>query len=134
MTVYVGLCQRHRFESVWLPKARKKGWKEVIEWEKLKGRIEAMKEELAAILEDVDDGSDGREDGEQADSDNDDYDDEEQKEREMEQVERDKEMGRGPRKRCIFWREFKKEVKARGVRGVVGVKGQFSNFEKSQPG
>ncbi|KAL4066174.1 RTC4-like domain-containing protein [Scleroderma citrinum] len=36
--------------------------------------------------------------------------------------------------RSVFWREVKKEVKDQGSRTVVGVKGQFASFEKTQPG
>ena len=39
-----------------------------------------------------------------------------------------------PRTRSVFWREVKKEVKKQGSRTVVGVKGQFASFEKTQPG
>jgi len=41
---------------------------------------------------------------------------------------------RGSRSESVFWREVKKEVKKQGIRTVVGVKGQFASFEKTQPG
>lgn len=119
MTVYVDLCQRHRFESVLLPKARKKGWKEVIKWENLKERVEAMRGMLTAILEDMGDGE--RAEYERGD----DHDRNEEK----------TEGGyEGPRRGCIFWREFMAEVQQRGSRGAVGISGQFSKFERLQPG
>lgn len=44
------------------------------------------------------------------------------------------EKTRGPKARCIFWKEVIKEVKQKGSRAVAGVRGQFANFEKTQPG
>ncbi|KAG1770154.1 RTC4-like domain-containing protein [Suillus placidus] len=41
---------------------------------------------------------------------------------------------RGPRSRSVFWRELKKEIKKQGSRTATGLKGQFSTFEKTQPG
>jgi hypothetical protein len=129
MTVYVGVCQRHRFESVWLPKARQKGWKEVVDWEDVRRRVENMKGDLKAILEDEDVGDDDyvEEDGTRTESRGDDEDDES---REL----GDFESWKGPRRRCVFWQEIKKAVKSRGMRGVIGVKGQYDSFEKTQPG
>ena len=41
---------------------------------------------------------------------------------------------KGPKARSIFWTEVMDEVKKKGSRAVVGVRGQFANFEKTQPG
>ena len=41
---------------------------------------------------------------------------------------------KGPKARSIFWTEVMDEVKKKGSRAVVGVQGQFANFEKTQPG
>ena len=41
---------------------------------------------------------------------------------------------RGARSKSVFWKEIKKQVKKQGSRTVVGVKGQFANFERTQPG
>ena len=46
----------------------------------------------------------------------------------------DQDGTKGPTSRSVFWREVKKEVKNQGSRTVVGVKGQFASFEKTQPG
>lgn len=40
----------------------------------------------------------------------------------------------GPRARSTFWQEIMKAVKAKGLRAATGVKDQFLNFEKTQPG
>ncbi|KAJ8695066.1 hypothetical protein PTI98_007685 [Pleurotus ostreatus] len=40
----------------------------------------------------------------------------------------------GPRERCVFWAEVVKEYREKGSRAVTGVRGQFENFEKTQPG
>lgn len=36
--------------------------------------------------------------------------------------------------RSLFWIEVMAEIKAKGLRAVSGVRGQFANFEKAQPG
>ena len=41
---------------------------------------------------------------------------------------------KGPKARSIFWTEVMNEVKKKGLRAVIGVRGQFANFEKTQPG
>ena len=132
MTVYVSLCARHRFEEDWLPKAKRKGWKMSIDWEDVQVRIKGMKGELQKILEDVGD-VDGT-DMENLLSESEEKDDESQKERERKWVKRLTREDRGPRSRCIFWVEMMKEVRKKGMTNVVGVKGQFENFEKTQPG
>ena len=38
------------------------------------------------------------------------------------------------RKNSIFWRQVEKEVQNMGSRAAAGFKGQFDNFEKTQPG
>ncbi|KAF4569831.1 hypothetical protein EYR40_008811 [Pleurotus pulmonarius] len=40
----------------------------------------------------------------------------------------------GPREQCVFWTEVVKEYREKGSRAVTGVRGQFENFEKTQPG
>ncbi|TFK69325.1 hypothetical protein BDN72DRAFT_619972 [Pluteus cervinus] len=49
-------------------------------------------------------------------------------------VDPDMEDGLGCRSHCIFWKEVMAEVKIQGSRAATGVKGQFANFEKAQPG
>lgn len=129
MTVYVGVCQRHRFESVWLPKARQKRWKEVIDWEDTRRRVEGMKNDLRAILED-EGGEEEEGDSMESECRSDDEDDEMRREKNRAVYQNKK----GPRKRCVFWNEIMKAIKSRGVRGVVGVRGQYDSFEKTQPG
>lgn len=41
---------------------------------------------------------------------------------------------KGPKERSIFWKEVMKAIKKTGMRAVIGVRGQFSSFEKTQPG
>lgn len=82
-----------------------------------------MKDELQALIEDPG--------GEHEDVDvNEDID-------EVERLFRDDGDGtrqKGPKARSIFWTEVMDEVKKKGSRAVVGVQGQFANFEKTQPG
>lgn len=109
LTVYISVCQRHRFESHQLPIAIEKGWPKTIDFAKVPARVKKMKKALEAIILDRDDISDA-EDLDTIDG------------------------SRGARSKSVFWREVKKEVKKQGSRAVVGVKGQFASFEKTQPG
>ncbi|KAJ7188773.1 RTC4-like domain-containing protein [Mycena filopes] len=118
MGVFVTVCQRHRFESETLPQAEARGWPKFIEWAGLEGRVLAMREDLESILADPGDpivyGND--QDGE-----------------EKQQV--GSQPGKkGPRMRCLFWKDLVKDLKMKGSKGVKGVQGQFANFEKTQPG
>lgn len=97
-TTFISICQRHKFESDILPEAERKGWPKSIEWKKLNRRIEKMRNDLQALIED-----DGTEDD-------------------------------GPKGRCFAWREIMQLVKEKGTRAATGVKDQFMNFEKTQPG
>ncbi|KAG6374759.1 hypothetical protein JVT61DRAFT_4135 [Boletus reticuloceps] len=109
LTVYISVCQRHRFESHQLPIAIERGWPRTIDFTKVPARVKKMKKELEAILLDKDDTSD------------------------IEDLGTDDGHGRS-RSKSVFWREVKKEVKKQGSRAVVGVRGQFASFEKTQPG
>ena len=82
--------------------------------------MERMKDELQTLIEDPG--------GEHGDVDVDDSIDE------VEKLFRDDRDGTGPKARSIFWTEVMDEVKKKGSRAVVGVRGQFANFEKTQPG
>ncbi len=112
--VFVSICQRHRFERVWIPRARKRKWPTHIDWGKLRGRIEHLKGKLEAIVGEVDEdfvpGAAPREDV---------------KEKGKEQR---------PRKENEFWQEVVKNVREQGSRQTTGVRGQFLHFNKTQPG
>ncbi|KAJ8473086.1 hypothetical protein ONZ51_g8079 [Trametes cubensis] len=114
-TVFVGVCQRHRFERVWIPRARRKGWPTDIDWGRLKGRVENLRGQLKAIVEDIDeDFVPGSKDAISA---------------------KGKERARyRPRKENEFWQEVVQNVKQQGSRQTTGVRGQFLHFNKSQPG
>lgn len=124
MAAFVTVCQRHRFESQILPEAEKKGWPKTIEWNKVANRVMRMKNVLRTIIEDPGDNDVGR----------------------TEEVEDDWEVPhgnkrtskfrkqKGPKANSIFWNEVIQEIKAKGSRAVAGVRGQFANFEKAQPG
>ena len=125
LAIFIIVCQRHKFESQVLPEAERKGWPKTIQWQELGARVEHMKDELLALIEDpggkreIDDGV------------NEDID-------EVERLFRDdgddRPGGRSSTARSIFWTEVMDEVKKKGSRAVVGVRGQFANFEKAQPG
>ncbi|KAF8449346.1 RTC4-like domain-containing protein [Boletus edulis BED1] len=109
LTVYISVCQRHRFESHQLPIAIERGWPRTIDFTKVPARVKKMKKELEAIILDKDDTSD------------------------IEDLDAD-DGHRRSRSKSVFWREVKKEMKKQGSRAVVGVRGQFASFEKTQPG
>ncbi|KAH7885744.1 RTC4-like domain-containing protein [Phlebopus sp. FC_14] len=109
LAIYISVCQRHRFETHHLPIAIERGWPTSIDFKKVPDRVKRMKAELEAIILDNGYCDDGEED---------DIDD----------------ISGGPRSRSVFWREVRKEVRKQGSRTVVGVKGQFASFEKTQPG
>lgn len=125
LAIFIVACQRHKFESQILPEAERKGWPKTIQWTKLGARVEGMKDDLQALIEDPG--------GENRDVDLDEGIDE------VERLFRNDSHGdgtrqKGPKARSIFWAEVMDEVKKKGSRAVVGVRGQFANFEKTQPG
>jgi hypothetical protein len=126
-TVFIAVCQRHRFESEILPEAEQKGWPKEIEWTELGERVSRMKSRLKALIDDagepLPDGDDDNEDEDGLFTD-----EEERIGREM------KKRERGSRSNCVFWKEVMAEVKKKGSRAVAGVRGQFASFEKTQPG
>lgn len=107
--IYISACQRHHFETYSLPEAMEKGWPQSIDFKEVPKRVESMKSALQDIITDADNCSDNEDSEIHGDT-------------------------RGPRARCIFWRELKKEIKKQGSRTITGVKGQFFAFEKTQPG
>jgi hypothetical protein len=119
LAAFIAICQRHRFESQILPEAEKKGWPKTIEWKKLGERIAKMKEMLQALIEDT-----GQHEGE----DNDDW------EVVFQTNKNAKISKKGAKARSLFWIEVMAEIKSKGLRAVSGVRGQFANFEKAQPG
>ncbi|KAF8813016.1 hypothetical protein BYT27DRAFT_6394589 [Phlegmacium glaucopus] len=118
---FIVVCQRHKFESQILPEAERKGWPKTILWQKLAARVERMRDELQALIEDPG-GERGLDDVDE----------------DIDEVERlfrdDDDDGTRRKARSIFWTEVMDEVKKKGSRAVVGVRGQFANFEKTQPG
>ncbi|KAJ7032846.1 RTC4-like domain-containing protein, partial [Mycena alexandri] len=112
--VYIGMCARHVFEQELLPEAIASGWPTSIDWSSVGARVEAMRGPLQSIL--CDPGRDidyGRQ----------------QTEEHLEEV-----LATGPRMECVFWQEVVEELEASGSRHVSGIAGQFSTFEKAQPG
>jgi hypothetical protein len=104
---FISVCQRHRFENEVLPEGEARGWPKEIKWDDLRGRVEGMNLDLSALIADGD-----HEHG----------------------VDEGSKKERGPRAKCVFWQDVMNAVKRQGTRAVVGVRGQFTNFEKTQPG
>jgi hypothetical protein len=99
-----------------LPEAERNGWPKTINWGTVRGRVERMKERLQALIDDTGHAKNGRQ------TDDDDTGDEAGR------------TAKGRRAKCVFWKEVIEEVKTKGSRAVVGVRGQFANFDKAQPG
>jgi hypothetical protein len=122
MSVFVTACQRHRFESQILPEAERKGWPKTVDWKAVAKRVVNMKAALEALVNDPGDVTKGtiRDPGREKD--------------EWEVPYGQEKRKNGPKKNSIFWNEVMEEVKQKGSRAVAGVRGQFENFEKAQPG
>ncbi|KAF8159864.1 RTC4-like domain-containing protein [Crassisporium funariophilum] len=118
LATFIATCQRHRFEGQILPEALRKGWPKTIKWKKLRRRVEAMEEDLRAIIDDPDEDVLSEDDVEML------FASDKKKNRKR----------RGAKAKSIFWMEVLDEVKKKGTRAVTGVRGQFANFEKTQPG
>ncbi|KAF7315074.1 RTC4 domain-containing protein [Mycena indigotica] len=108
MAAFIGVCQRHRFETEILPEAEEKGWPKTIDWEDVRSRVQAMEWQLRQIVNNTGDDDESAPESSQA--------------------------IRGARRQCLFWRDMIKEIKAKGSKGVQGVQEQFANFHKTQPG
>ncbi|CDO69661.1 hypothetical protein BN946_scf184851.g49 [Trametes cinnabarina] len=113
--VFVTVCQRHRFERVWIPRARRRGWPTRIDWGSFRGRIEKLEDKLRAIVDDVDE----------------DFVPGAQVRPSTSGKERARSM---PRKENEFWQEVVQNVRQQGSRQTAGVRGQFLHFNKTQPG
>jgi len=122
MSVFVTACQRHRFESQILPEAERKGWPKTVDWKAVANRVLNMKAALEALVNDSGDMAKGaiRDAGREED--------------EWEVPYGRRKRKNGPKESSIFWNEVMEEVKQKGSRAVAGVRGQFENFEKAQPG
>ncbi|KAF5362164.1 hypothetical protein D9756_002656 [Leucocoprinus leucothites] len=116
LSTFVAVCQRHDFETEVLPEAEAKGWPKTINWEELADRVLKMKPALEEIIHDsgeadthalVEDEGEGL----------------------MTSF-----ISKGPRIQCVFWREAMKSLLKSGARAMADVRGQFLDFEKSQPG
>lgn len=118
MGVFVAVCQRHRFESETLPEAKAEGWPTCIDWSGVEDRVLKMKRDLSHILTDPGDPVVYRNNDE----------------KETQNDGTEPQQSKGPRMRCIFWKDLLKDLKNNGTKGVKGVQGQFANFEKTQPG
>lgn len=129
MSTFVAVCQRHRFETDLLPKAKRRGWPLSIDWAGLRSRIEALRERLQDIIADT-------EEVELSDTERDapDEDGGSSEDDEGDGGNEDVQSQLGPRARSTFWREIVKQMKQKGARGVTGVRAQFATFEKAQPG
>lgn len=127
-SAFVGVCQRHRFESYEIPRADQRGWPTSIEWHALRGRVEALKDKLKEIVDDIDERflpnartkaekSNASEDetGEESDMNNEDSENR-------------------PRWSSLFWRDLVKRIRKAGSKKTAGIREQFSNFHKAQPG
>ena len=121
LAAFNAACQRHRFESQILPEAEQKGWPKSIDWKAISSRIMKMRQLLKALIEDPGDGA-----GSDSEVDSDEW--------EVLVPSKSDKKKQGAKARSVFWMEIMEEVKQKGLRAVSGVRGQFANFEKAQPG
>ncbi|CAL1715163.1 unnamed protein product [Somion occarium] len=125
LPVFVAVCQRHTFERVQIPLAQQRGWPMSIQWEDVGHRVRQLAGTLRKIVDDVDeDWLPGHVTGPSEGEDNED--DAELEDEEL--------QGERPRKGSLFWRDVIRNVKTKGSRQAAGVRNQFSNFSKTQPG
>ncbi|OCH96355.1 hypothetical protein OBBRIDRAFT_787434 [Obba rivulosa] len=113
LTAYTNVCQRHRFESIQVPRAQRKGWPTEIAWDRLPARVEAQRERLQAIVDDVDEqflpGA-------------------------VQAAASDDALESRPRKGSEFWQYVRKSVKEHGSKKAAGVREQLGSFSRTQPG
>ncbi|KAI0832012.1 RTC4-like domain-containing protein [Trametes gibbosa] len=111
--VFVSVCQRHRFERIWVPRARKRGWPTRIDWGRLSGRVGHLEGTLKTLVDDID---------------------EDLSTFALKLDIKGKGKGQHPRRTNEFWQEVVKNVREQGSRQATGVRGQFLHFNKTQPG
>lgn len=126
--VLVNVCHRHRFEHKQIPLAHQRGWPTQIEWAKLGSRVRRHELHLQLLVDDVDEeflpGNERQKDEDDSNVGGEDYgggDDESL-------------LPTRPRKGSAFWLEVVRSVKKKGAQKAAGVRGQMSNFNKTQPG
>ncbi|KXN87681.1 hypothetical protein AN958_08318 [Leucoagaricus sp. SymC.cos] len=120
LSAFASVCQRHDFESEVLPEAEAKRWPKTIDWEALGARIAKMKFDLENIIRDSGEADLQAMINNEGDGTGGDF---------MTSF-----ACKGPRIQCVFWREAMKSIMKRGARAMTDVRGQFLDFEKSQPG
>ncbi|GJE91289.1 hypothetical protein PsYK624_074380 [Phanerochaete sordida] len=125
-TVFVNVCQRHRFESHQIPLAQRRGWPTRIDWAKLAMRVRQLKHHLQRIVDDVDEEFIPGNERSADDSETDDLD--------ADAVDDKNLLTSRPRKGSAFWKEVVKSVRKKGARKAAGVRGQMTSFTKTQPG
>jgi hypothetical protein len=103
------VCQRHHFEADWLPQARARGWPTFIDFARVRLRVEKIKGELQAILNDAGPLRNASDPSKRS-------------------------RHHGPRQDSSFWKEALRDIKSKGTKAAAGVAGQFHSFEKTQPG
>lgn len=111
LAAFVSVCQRHRFERNWIPRAQLSGWPTKIDFNKVPARIKQFSDALKAMTDDVDEDFASSLSKRRMTSD-----------------------GTRPRKENEFWQDAVKQVRRQGSRHAVGVRGQFQQFTNTQPG
>lgn len=104
LEVLSGYCHRHRFEQKILPKAKLKSLPQVIQWEKIEGRVSRIQPHLQALVEDPLTGL-----GDSIDEFN---------------------SQRGAKWRCIFWRETLEVIKGKAIMRSLAFVVSFSTLKR----
>lgn len=108
-SAFASVCQRHRFESDWLLRAKELGWPTQIDFKDVCRRVQALQPELQGVV-----------DGLVADC--------------KEQDPSDSTMANSLRRRSLFWEEIVTQVREVGTNTAAGIGAQFSSFENTRPG
>ncbi|KAJ7132394.1 RTC4-like domain-containing protein, partial [Mycena epipterygia] len=124
--VFANVCKRHEFESNILPQAKAQGWPKDIDWAGLEGRVLNMAQDLSYILMDPGDPIVylNKEEKPQGDAET----------RKTQDDGSEPHRSKGPRMRCIFWKNLLADLKESGTKGIRSMTAQFANFEKTQLG
>jgi hypothetical protein len=110
VSLFVNACQRHRFESESLPRAKEQHWPTEIDFKAVRRRVEALEPELQGVIDGLASDPEDMEDP-------------------------DVTITVSPlRRRSSFWEEIVAEVRQVGTNAATGVGAQFWSFEKTRPG
>jgi hypothetical protein len=106
--LYVLVCERHKFESKWMPTAQAQGWPTHIDFVDVRHRVEGLQSHLQSIVDSIIESQSGV---------------------------TSKASASGRKySRSTFWEDIMGSRRGMGAKAADGVNAQFSSFEKTRPG